>query len=140
MENCVFCKIIKKEISSSIVYEDEKTFAFLDISPASLEGGHTLVMPKNHYKFVSEMSDEDSKAIALTIKKLSKALLKFGEGMNIIQNNNKIAGQYVPHVHFHLIPRFKGDGITIEKWSSHKYKDNRAMEEIANKIKSLLKD
>ncbi len=63
MKDCIFCKIIKKEISASIIYEDEKTFAFLDIAPASPKGGHTLVMPKNHYELVSEMSDEDSKAV-----------------------------------------------------------------------------
>ena len=97
-------------------------------------------MPKKHYEIVSEMSDEDSKAVMLTIKKLSKALLKFGEGLNILQNNKKVAGQYVPHVHFHLVPRFENDRITIEKWTTHKYKDNKHMEETANKIKSLLKE
>ncbi len=140
MSDCLFCKIIKKEIPASIVYEDSKTIAFLDISPAQPKGGHTLVMPKNHYELVSSMSDEDSKYVMLTIKKLSKALLKFGEGMNIIQNNKKVAGQYVEHVHFHLIPRFSGDSVIVEKWSAHKYKNNKDIEDVASRIKSLLKD
>jgi len=139
-KDCVFCKIIKGEIKQDKIYEDDKTVALLDIYPASSKGGHTLVMPKNHYEVVSEMSEEDSKAVMLTIKKLSSALLKFGEGMNIIQNNKKIAGQFVPHVHFHLIPRFVNDGIIIsEKWSKNEYKNNE-MHEVASRIKSLLKD
>lgn len=137
---CIFCKIIKKEIPTSVIYEDKKTIVFLDIAPATPRGGHTLVMPKKHYELVSEMSDDDAKAIILTIKKLSKALLKFGEGLNILQNNKKVAGQFVSHVHFHLIPRFPGDGITIEKWFARKYKDEKEIKEVENKIKSLLKD
>ncbi len=140
MNNCIFCKIIKKEIPAAIIYEDKKTFAMLDIAPATAKGGHTLVMPKNHYELISEMSDDDTKAVSLTLKRLSKALLKFGDGLNILQNNKKVAGQYVNHVHFHLIPRFSGDGITVEKWVAHKYKDNKDMEETVKKIKSLLKD
>ena len=86
------------------------------------------------------MSDDDAKAVMLAIKKLSNALLKFAEGLNIIQNNKKIAGQFVPHVHFHLIPRFANDNIIIsEKWSKNEYKGNE-MKEVASRIKSLLKD
>ena len=137
MNDCIFCKIIKKEIPASIVYEDEKTLAFLDIAPAQPKGGHTLVLPKNHYELVNEMEDEDAKAVMLTIKRISKALLKFGEGMNIFQNNKEVAGQLIPHVHFHLVPRFKNDNFVLfkenEKW------ENARIKEMANKIKELLK-
>ena len=138
MKDCIFCKIIKGEIKQDKIYEDSKTIAILDISPASQKGGHTLVMPKKHYELISEMPDADSKAVMLTMKKISKALLKFGEGVNILQNNKRVAGQYVPHVHFHLIPRFENDGITIEKWTTKKYKDNKEMDSIAKEIKGLL--
>lgn len=137
---CLFCKFIKKEIDVSPIYEDDKTFVILDIAPASKKGGHVLVMPKNHYELVYEMSDEDAKAVALTIKKISKAILKFGEGMNVVQNNKKAAGQYVPHVHFHLIPRFENDGITIEKWDAEKYTSEEEMHQMKEKIRNLLKD
>ena len=139
MTDCIFCKIVKKEIPAHIVYEDKKTLAFLDIASASPKGGHTLVLPKNHYELVSEISEEDSKAVMLTIQKLSKALLQFSEGLNIIQNNKKVAGQLVPHVHFHLIPRFEDDGITLEKWFPHKFPNHNGMDKITEKIKSLLK-
>ncbi len=140
MEDCLFCKFIKKEIDVSPVYEDKKTFVILDISPASPNGGHMLAMPKNHYELISDMTDEDSAAVMFTIKKISKALLKFGDGMNVLQNNKKAAGQYIPHVHFHLIPRFKNDGITIEKWTANKYGSEEEMHKIKEKIRKLLKD
>ena len=140
MKDCLFCKFIKKEIDVNPVYEDKKTFVILDISPASPKGGHMLVMPKNHYELVSDMSDEDSTAVMLTIKKMSRALLKFGEGMNVLQNNKKAAGQYISHVHFHLIPRFENDGITIEKWTANKYGSEEEMHKIKEKIRKLLKD
>ena len=138
--DCIFCKIINGEIKQDKLYEDDRTLAILDINPASPRGGHTLVMPKKHYELISEISDEDAKAVMLTIRKLSKTLMKFEEGLNIIQNNKKVAGQFIPHVHFHLIPRFENDGITIsEKWKVKKYKDNE-MEEVASKIRKLLKE
>jgi|SRR3989344_6196188 len=138
MNECVFCKIIKGEIPCAKIYEDSKTLAFLDISPASPKGGHVLVMPKKHCELISDIPDEDLSALSKTIKIISKALLNYGRGLNIIQNNKKIAGQFVPHVHFHLIPRFENDGILIEKWPTHKYKDGE-MQEVSKKIKSLLK-
>jgi histidine triad (HIT) family protein len=141
-KDCIFCKIIKKEVGKAedIIYEDKRTIAFLDITPAQKKGGHTLVIPKKHYELVTDMSDEDAKAVMLTIKRLSKALLKFGEGMNIIQNNKKIAGQYVLHAHFHLIPRFEGDGVLIGKWATNKYSSELDRLKMVKRIKSLLKD
>lgn len=137
MEDCVFCRIIKGEIPCAKIYEDEKIIAFLDISPASEKGGHTLVMPKKHYELFSEINDEDLTALSKVLRKITKALLKFGKGVNIVQNNGKIAGQFVKHTHFHIIPRFENDGITIEKWKPLKYEVGK-IEEVASKIKSLL--
>ena len=142
MKDCIFCKIIKKKIGQSkdIIYEDDKTIAFLDITPAQKKGGHTLIIPKKHYELVTDMSDADAKAVMLTIKKLSKALLQFSQGMNIIQNNKRVAGQYVNHVHFHLIPRFDNDGILIEKWTANKYNSESDRLNMVQTIKNLLKD
>lgn len=138
MSDCVFCKIIKGEIKQDKIYEDNHTIAILDINPAQPRGGHTLVIPKKHYELLSDIPEAEVKHLMSTILKISKALMKFGEGLNIIQNNKRIAGQYVPHVHFHMVPRFSNDGITIsERWSAYKYKDNE-MGKVAEKIKSLL--
>ncbi len=109
MTDCIFCKIINKEIPASIVYEDNTTIAFLDIEPAN--HGHTLVVPKFHCKAINELPDQDAQTLMLTMKKVATSILSFNEGCHIIQNNNEAAGQIVDHVHFHLIPRNKGDTV-----------------------------
>ena len=140
MIDCIFCKIITGEIKQERLYEDDKTIAILDINPVHYKGGHTLVIPKKHYELFSDMPDIEAKAVMSTMLKVSKALMEFGEGLNVIQNNKRVAGQYVPHVHFHLIPRFINDGVVIsENWSGKEYKSNKEMIDTVKKIKSLLK-
>ena len=138
MEDCIFCKIAKGEIPHNKVYEDDHTVAFLDISPATPKGGHILVIPKKHYELITDVPDKELNSIISIIKKLSAVLLKLYPGLNIIQNNKKVAGQAVPHTHFHLIPRYEGDNIKINYWETHKYKPGED-KEIADKIKTLLK-
>lgn len=136
MTDCIFCKIINGEIKQDKVYEDKDTIVILDISPASEKGGHCLVMPKKHYELFSDIPEKELCATAKTLQKTVSALMKYGEGVNILQNNKKIAGQYINHVHFHVIPRFKDDNITIEKWTAHRYKDGD-MDKISSQIKAL---
>ncbi len=135
MADCVFCKIAKREIPSDVVYEDKSTLAFLDISPASL--GHTLVIPKTHAETLDKLKEEDLKFLIITVKKISRAISKFSEGYNVIQNNKKVAGQVVHHAHFHIVPRNKGDGI---HWSRPNPKfSEKEKKQIQEKIKTLLK-
>lgn len=104
---CIFCKIIKGDLPAHRIYEDERSLAFLDIKPNGL--GHTLVIPKTHSVTIEETSEEDLKHLALVIKKVGARLkdkLKC-PAYNIILNNGKEAGQEIPHLHFHLIPRQK---------------------------------
>ncbi len=136
MTDCVFCKIINGTIKQDKLYEDKDTIVILDISPASKKGGHCLVMPKKHYELFSDIPEKELEAIAKTLQKTVKALMKYGEGVNILQNNKRVAGQYVPHVHFHIIPRFENDKITIEKWTSNEYKDGE-MAKKAAEIRAL---
>jgi len=138
MEECIFCKIIKGEIPAVKIYEDKKVFSFLDINPATPKGGHTLVLPKKHYELITDIPEEESKDLFKAIKKVSNALLKYGEGLNIIQNNKREGGQIIPHVHFHLIPRFKNDGIIFNYWKTHKVSNDK-LKDVAEKIKNLLK-
>lgn len=135
MTQCIFCRIINKEVLAHIVYEDRNSIAFLDVNPAAM--GHTLVAPKKHFFDIKEIDGKELNHVMLTVKKVSEALLKFNEGINIIQNNGLIAGQIVNHIHFHLVPRNKNDGI---RWNrpSLKLNDNEIVG-ITNKIKSLLK-
>ncbi len=135
MVDCIFCKIIRGEISSDKIYEDESTLAFLDIDPAAK--GHVLVISKKHHKTLDEMDKESLSKLMVTVKKICGAIKKFSENYNVIQNNGKLAGQIVNHVHFHIIPRHKNDGIGWDRPSLKMSKDE--LLEIRNKIKNLLK-
>ena len=111
--DCLFCKIVRGDIPSFKVYEDESTFAFLDIHPVN--AGHTLVVPKNHATNIFDIAPEDWAAVAETVRKLSIAIEKGmgADGVNIAMNNREHAGQVIPHPHMHIIPRFKGDGLRL---------------------------
>lgn len=134
--DCIFCKIIKGEIPCSKVFEDEKFFAFLDIGPVNR--GHTLVIPKKHYKNLFDMPEEELNDYLMVIQKVSKAIIKAvnADGISINMSNEPAAGQVVMHAHFHLIPRFKNDGLKL--WPQGRYKEGEA-EEIKNKIINSLK-
>lgn len=138
MEGCIFCKIIKGEIPCTKIYEDDNTLAFLDINPATPRGGHTLILLKKHYELITDVPEKELEYLLKIIKKISRALLKYGEGLNIIQNNKKVSGQIIPHLHFHLIPRFENDGVILSYWKTHK-STNEDLNKTADKIKTLLK-
>lgn len=112
--DCIFCKIVNKEIPGHIIYENEKVLAFLDISQATK--GHTLIIPKKHFRNVFDITPQEITPIFEVVPMLANALKEtFGAvGMNIENNNEAIAGQTVFHYHTHLIPRYgKKDGIEI---------------------------
>ena len=135
--DCIFCKIIKGEIPCNKIYEDENVLAFLDISPVNK--GHTLVIPKKHCTNVFDADEETLCNISKAVKKIAKAMrLALGiEGVNIQTNNGQTSGQVVMHLHTHIIPRYKGDGLKL--WPQGKYKDKEA-EEIKEKIVSFIKE
>jgi histidine triad (HIT) family protein len=108
--DCVFCKIIAKQIPNFTVYEDDNVLAFLDIFPHAK--GHTVVVPKKHYENLVEMPIVEWQNIAVGLKKVSDKIqtaLK-PSGINIGINDRSPAGQVVPHVHWHIFPRYDGDG------------------------------
>ena len=135
MTDCVFCKIIKGEISADKIYEDEDCLAFLDITPVN--PGHTLLIPKKHYENLYEMPDELLSKMSPIVKKIAVAVKKGtgAEGINIGMNNEVAAGQIVPHAHFHIIPRFPGDGH--HHWKGGSYSAGEA-EKTAKKIRLSL--
>jgi len=109
VKDCIFCKIINKEIPSKIIYENEKCIAFLDISPISK--GHTIVVPKNHSSTIEDILEKDLISVFKVVKDLAIHIhkkLKIG-GYNILQNNFKPAGQAIAHFHVHIIPRNEDD-------------------------------
>lgn len=134
--DCVFCKIVKGELPSYKVYEDDLSLAFLDINPVS--PGHTLVIPKaENTRNIFDVSPEDWAAVTETARKVAHAVEEAtgADGVNIMMNNRGSAGQVVDHPHIHVIPRFKGDGLA--HWPHKKYSEGEA-ETISEKIRSIL--
>lgn len=113
MNDCIFCKIIKGEIPSYKIYEDEKTYAFLDI--ASDCEGHTLVIPKAHCTNVLDCDVEDIKATIAAVQKIAKHYVEDCgyDGVNIVNATGKAAQQSVFHLHFHIYPRKNNDGVDL---------------------------
>jgi len=114
MENCIFCKIVKGEIPSEKVYEDDNFISILDMVPET--EGHTLVIPKNHFKTILDLPNSLGNEFLEAIKNTTLKLMdKYkAEGFNIIFNNYKIAGQEVDHVHAHIMLRKQGDGMRLK--------------------------
>lgn len=133
--NCIFCKITSGEIPSHTIYEDESFKVIFDISPATK--GHAIIIPKNHAKNIFELSEEDASKIFVVAKKVASALNEVlqCDGFNILQNNGKIAGQTVFHLHVHLIPRYKDDNLVLSWKQGDPAKE---LDEIAEKVKAIL--
>ena len=131
-EKCIFCLIANGDIPSAQVYEDESVLVFLDLSP--VHPGHTLVIPKTHYKDMLEVSCDIAPAVFSALKKVGAAVMKAtgATGFNVMQNNGLSAGQTMFHIHWHIIPRFDGDGLGV--WEQGKYPDAEAMQAMADKV------
>ncbi|HES8071106.1 TPA: HIT family protein [Streptococcus pyogenes] len=133
MENCIFCSIIQGDIPSSKVYEDEQVLAFLDISQTTK--GHTLVIPKQHVRNLLEMTADTASHLFARIPKIARAIQSAtgATAMNIINNNEALAGQTVFHAHVHLVPRYnEEDGISIQ-YTTHE-PDFPVLEKLARQI------
>ncbi|MFH0814846.1 MAG: HIT family protein [Candidatus Falkowbacteria bacterium] len=128
--DCLFCKIIKGEIPCHKIYEDADVFAFLDINPVSQ--GHTLVLPKKHFKGLLDSDAETLSKIMAAAQKIARAI---GKAFNLIQNNGAAAGQVIDHLHFHIIPRNESDGL--KHWPGKPYIGEEAIN-IAKKIQQVL--
>jgi histidine triad (HIT) family protein len=111
--DCIFCKIVAGEIPSFKIFEDNATFAFMDINPAN--EGHALVIPKEHAADVYAVSDSAISATVKTAKKIAAAVNKTlnPEGLNLLQCNGPAAAQSVLHFHMHVLPRRNGDDLKL---------------------------
>lgn len=125
--DCVFCKIVAGQIPSLKVFENDACLAFLDIGP--LADGHLLIVPKKHYEWITEVPAGEIAAVTTAIPPLAKAMVQVtgAEGFNVLQNNGRVSGQAVMHVHFHLIPRREGDGLGYP-WNAGKYPEGKAQQ------------
>ena len=138
-EQCIFCKIAAKEIPAKVVYEDGDVIAVLDINPANK--GHVLVVPKQHVESFLDLSDALSKKLITTYKIIAKAVVSAvsADGFNMLENDGKVAGQVVPHVHMHIIPRHEGDGLSFN-WNPKKFSEEELgalQKEIISNVKPV---
>ncbi len=135
-EDCIFCKIVHRQAPSSVVYEDERTMAFMDIRPVS--EGHSLVIPKKHFVDVFDTPNDElaamyvlSKRIALAVKKATGA-----DGITVVQQNGAAAGQDIFHIHVHIIPRFEGK--KVPRFSDLEFANRENLDSNASRIRKEL--
>ena len=136
-EECIFCKIARKQIPAHVVYEDENFIAFLDINPANK--GHVLVIPKSHTDDFLKMDEGLAKELFSVVQRVANGVRKAlnSDAMNIVQNNGTAAGQAIPHVHVHIIPRFENDGLALGVFRQGKYEGNE-VNSVRESIKSKI--
>ena len=136
-DDCIFCRIVDGEIPSRAVYEDDEVFAFLDVNP--LAWGHTLVVPKAHDPRIGGLPDGVAAAVFARMSELAPAVERAmgADGMTVAVNDGPAAGQEVPHVHGHLVPRFEDDGagpIHALGWKRPDL-DDEALDDVAESIR-----
>ncbi len=135
-EFCIFCKIVRKQAPSSVIYEDNTILVFLDIRPLNM--GHTLVIPKAHYVDIFDIPEKELSQMYKVAKQVSFAVKKAtnADGISIIQQNGKAAGQDIFHIHVHVVPRFEGQ--KLPPFSELKEVERAKLDALASKIKQQL--
>ena len=130
-EDCLFCQIIKGDVPANKVYEDDDVVAFLDIRPVA--PCHTLIVPKKHSMNMLDTDEDTLKDMIAATKRISRAILNVMglEAFNLELNNGRIAGQIVPHLHWHIIPRTADDGL--KHWPGLRYEEGEA-EDLAARV------
>lgn len=134
--NCIFCKIINKEIPARIIFENDDYLAFLDIEPNTL--GHSLVIPKKHIENFAAQTDDQAAEHMRVVHRIGLQLhrLLSSAGFNVAINNGRSAGQLVDHVHWHIIPRYEGDGL---QHFAHSPEAKEKLDEVFKKLNAQIK-
>lgn len=124
MSNCIFCKIIKGEISSKKVYDDDEFVGILDVNPGAK--GHVLILPKKHIQIMPQLGTELSGKLGIVIKAVTNKIVKaLGvKGASVFVANGAVAGQNAPHLMIHIIPRKDGDEVNLNPELKKVNKDN----------------
>lgn len=136
-ENCLFCRIVSGEIPAVIVYEDKDTVAFLDHRP--LFPGHLLLVPREHFETLSDLPATQVGPLFTNAQMLSRAVESAMEAEgSFVAMNNRVS-QSVPHLHVHIVPRRRKDGLKGFFWPRTKYKSDEEMEIIREKISAKIK-
>lgn len=133
---CRFCRIIDGLEPGAIVFEDDISLAFLDTRP--LFPGHTLLVPKQHYEILSDLPSDFIRQFFSNVQMLSKATPAAMEAEGSFVAVNNTVSQSIPHLHVHVVPRNKGDGLKGFFWPRQKYRDERHMEDTRMKIRNAV--
>ena len=136
-DTCLFCRIVSGELPATIVYEDDNSVAFLDHRP--LFHGHTLLVPREHVETLSELSTNIVGPYFQAAQLLSRVVESAMEAEGTFVAMNNRVSQSVPHLHVHVVPRRKKDGLKGFFWPRTKYKNDEEMEEVKKKIVTALK-
>jgi histidine triad (HIT) family protein len=140
-QECIFCQIIRKQSSANIVYEDKQVVAFLSNRPVN--EGHTLVVPKKHFENIFEIPEEEAAYLFKVTKRVAEAIRHAlsAEGIRVVQNNGRAAGQVIFHLHVHVIPMEPNDGFIHGKaFRDHaSSRDSEELQKDADKIMQHLK-
>lgn len=134
--DCVFCKIVAGKLPCFKLLEDETTIAFMDINPVN--SGHALAVAKGHWPTVDVIPSDALANVARTAQRVAKAAVRAlaPAGVNLVQANGPAAGQSVPHLHIHIMPRRAGDNVSLN-WTPVPG-DMKEIEAIADKLKAVL--
>lgn len=135
-ENCLFCRIVSGEVQAVIVYEDEDTLAFLDHRP--LFPGHTLLVPRKHFETLGDLPATQVGPLFKDAQLLSRALENAMEAEGSFVAMNNLVSQSVPHLHVHIVPRRRKDGLKGFFWPRTKYKSDEEMQLVQQKIANAL--
>lgn len=138
MEDCIFCKIINREIPADVVYEDAYAMAFMDIAPVN--PGHILVIPKNHSRDILDMDDDSVAHVAKLAKRMGRIMKETvkADGFNIGVNNGAASGQEVFHSHWHVIPRYDSDNLA--RWQRGEPYGEGEKAEMAERLRTTMKN
>src|SRR6185295_126298 len=136
-DNCLFCRIVSGEVPATVVYEDKNSFAFLDHRP--LFPGHTLLIPREHVETLGELPTKNIGPYFEAEQLLSRAVESAMEAQGTFVAMNNRVSQSVPHLHVHIVPRRKKDGLKGFFWPRTKYKSDEEMEEVKKKIADAVK-
>ena len=137
MAECLFCRIVSGELPATIVYEDDNSVAFLDHRP--LFHGHTLLVPREHVETLGELSTKIVGPYFEAAQLLSRVVESAMEAEGTFVAMNNRVSQSVPHLHVHVVPRRRKDGLKGFFWPRTKYKSDEEMEEVKKKITTALK-
>lgn len=136
-KDCLFCKIIRGEVPSYTIFENDDVKAYLDLS--QVNPGHTLMIPKKHIANFFDYTSDDAQRFLQYIPAIANAIKNYDPkitGMNITTNNGASAGQVVMHSHIHFIPRFAGDGLKIATRNNEASYSEADYQKIADQIKA----